>query len=620
MAKILTIAAVAISIAAAIPSGGTSLLAAGFATAGLSVSAGVATAIAAGFSVAASIGAGLLAKKPSAGGTQTDWSADPNAAIPLVFGRTGVGGNVIYRKGSGDADKNKYESVVTALSLGPIDAYESLFCDRKAVSFSGTYAVTSPYDGYLWMDKQLGACPETSILDTGVGTKPGWTSSHKISGIAADMVTMKYDGKGKNTFTSEPQMLRVVRGVLCYDPREDSTYPGGSGSQRADDQTTWAYSDNPFICGLTFALGWDQNGKRRGGAGQPIDTIDVASFVEAANIADTNGWKLGGGQYTTGDDKWTVLKALLQAGGGEPIRDGAMLSCIVQAPRVSIGTIGAGDLIGKASVPRSRPRKDRLNGVIPKYRTEQNNWVEVSGTVARIDEFVTIDGGERTKEIEYPFVQVETGDDASQPTHLAGYDVETSREWMPITLPLKLRWIGYRTGDCIECGIDQLGLTKQLVIIKRSLDTSTGTVTLTCRSEDPDKHDRVFALTGEVPPATPYTRPDYPSDYALPDNPGLTVSGLTVTGGTGSAEITFSTPSATGWDHVQLYRNDSTDFSSASPVGDEINIDDTGLGVNVTVEDSAGAGTWYWWVAVLGDEDALISYAGPATVTIPAGS
>lgn len=531
--KIARIAAVAISIAAAIPTGGGSTLLAG----ALGVGASTASLIAAGIVGWTSIASGLLAKKPKSGsGSQTDWSADPNANIPLVFGRTGVGGDVVYRKGSGDADKNKYETVTTVLSLGPVDAYETLYCDRKAVTFSGAAAVGAPYANRLWMAKQLGACPEAAALNTGIGAKPGWTAAHKLSGLAADQVTMLYDAKGKNTFTTEPQMLRVIRGLLCYDPREDSTYPGGAGLQRADDQATWAFSKNPFVQGLTFALGWTQNGKRRAGAGQSIATIDVASFVECANIADLNGWTSGGGDYTTGDDKWEILKALLQAGGGEPIRDGAMLSCIIQAPRVPIATIVAGDLIGKASVPRSRPRKERLNGVVPKYRTEQNFWATPSGTVARITEFVAVDGGERTREIAYPFVQVEAGQDVSQPTQLAGYDVETSRERMPITLPLKLRWIGYRTGDCIDCSINDLGLGDvQLVIIKRSLDPGTGAVTLTVRTEDPDKHARVFALTGDLPPVTSFERPDIPSDIALGEGDISTVIansfpiGLTIT-------------------------------------------------------------------------------------------
>lgn len=513
MAKIATYAAIAISLAAAIPTGGASLTATTLLSSALGTSVAVASAIAAGFSVAASIGAGLLAKKPSGGGTQTDWSADPNASIPILFGRTGVAGNITYRKGSGDGDKNKYETINTVLSLGPVASLDTLYCDRKPVSFTGTSASGPPYSERLWMAKQLGACPEAGVLNTGVGNKPGWTASHKMSGLAADQVTMLYDAKGKNTFTTEPQMLRVGHWVLAYDAREDSTYPGGSGSQRADDETTWQWSNNPYVVGVAWALGWHQNGKRRGGVGLRPHQIDIGSFVEASNIADLNGWTLGG-QVTSRDDKWEVMKAILQAGGGEPIRDGAILSCIVQAPRVSIATIGAGDLIGKATVPRSRPRKERINGIIPKYRSEEHFWEQVSGTVARIAAFVSEDGGTRTQEIEYSLVQVEEGQDVSQPTQLAGYDVELSRERMPISLPLKLRWIGYRTGDCISCAITELGLENvQLIIIKRSLDPASGAITLTVRTEDPDKHARVFALTGDLPPVAVFERPDLPSDY-----------------------------------------------------------------------------------------------------------
>ncbi len=515
MAQVAKYAALAISIAAAIPTGGTSLLAAGVASAGIAAGA-TATAVAAGIAAAANIGAGLLARKPSigAGGSQSEWEADPTAAIPITLGRTGGGGQIVYRKTSGNSNKNEYQTLTTVLSLGPIDAIEASYADKRQLLLTGT-AAGAPYSNWMWEARQIGACPEASALNTGVGTKPGWTSAHKLSGLAAVQNTLRYDNKGNGTFMTEPQMLWVRRGVLCYDPRLDSTYPGGSGPCRVNDQSTWVFSKNPPIVGLTYALGWFQNGKRRGGVGLAPTSIDIASFVEAANIADMNGWTVGG-NISTADRKWAALKAILQAAACEPIRDGATLSCVIQAPRVSIATIGAGDLIGAASVPRSRRRRERINGIIPKYRVEANWWEQASGTVARIAVYVAEDGGERTKEIEYPLVQVEAGQDASQPTQLAGYDVELSRERMPIVLPLKLRWIGYRTGDCIDCAIDELGLGDvQLVIIRRQLDPATGAVTLTVRTEDPAKHARVFALTGDVPPDTTFERPDRPGEFAL---------------------------------------------------------------------------------------------------------
>jgi hypothetical protein len=514
MAKVAAIAAVAISIAAAIPTGGTSLLGTAALSAGLTTSVATASLIASGVALAANIGAGLLAKKPGAGGgSKTDWSADPNAAIPIKFGRTGGAGQIVYRKGSGTGDKNKYQTITTVLSGVTSQSIDATFADRKPVNLSGTAAVGSPYSGRMWEDRQIGLCPEPAALNTGVGNKPGWTAAHKLSGLTAVQDTFLYDAKGDNTFTTEPQMVWVGHWAICYDARLDSTYSGGSGPQRRDNPATWAWSNNPYVVGATWVLGWMQNGIRVAGVG--ITNFDIASFVEASNIADLNGWKVGG-EVTTADDKWEVLKSILQAGGGEPIRDGATLSCIIQAPRVSIATIGAGDLIGGASIPRSRPRKQRINGIIPKYRSEAHWWELVSGTVARIDAYITPDGGKRTKTIEYPLVQVENGDDASQPTQIAGYDVEMSRERMPIVLPLKLRWIGYRTGDCIDCAITESGLPgQQLIIINRSLDVASGAVTLTVRTEDPAKHARVFALTGDVPPTTVFDRPDSPGSYAL---------------------------------------------------------------------------------------------------------
>jgi hypothetical protein len=194
-------------------------------------------------------------------------------------------------------------------------------------------------------------------------------------------------------------------------------------------------------------------------------------------------------------------------------------------------------------VPRSRPRKERINGIIPKYRSEEHFWEQVSGTVARIDAFVTEDGGTRTQEIEYPLVQIETGEDVSQATQLAGYDVELSRERMPISLPLKLRWIGYRTGDCISCAISEMGLVDvQLIIIKRSLDPATGAVTLTVRTENPDKHVRVFALTGDLPPVTVFERPAVPSDYV---SDGTATYATTADTATSSSAISDGTTSYT---------------------------------------------------------------------------
>ncbi|KZE16232.1 hypothetical protein [Sphingomonas hankookensis] len=515
--RVAKIAAVVIAVAAAIPSGGTSLLAAGVAAAGVA-SGAAAVAVASAIAIGSNLAVGLLSPRTggTGGGTQTDWSADPRAPIPIRFGRTGGAGNIVYRKGSGEADKNQYQTLTTVLSgAGPIDAIEASYADKKPLTFTGA-AANAPFSGWLWEVRQLGLCPEPAALNTGVGNKPGWTADHKLSSLAAVQTTLRYDSKGKGTFMTEPGMLWVTRGVRCYDPRLDSTYPGGSGPQRWFDQTTWAFSKNPYVVGLTWAIGWKANGVRVAGVGIHIRNIEVSRFVEGANVADFNGWTCGG-EVSTGDDKWQVLKSILQAGGGEPIKDGATLSCMVNAPRVPIATIGRDDIVGEISAPKTQPRRDRVNGIIPTYRSEAHFWEVVPGEVVRDAAMLAKDGDERTKEIAYGLVQVEGSDDVQQTVELAGYDLENAREAGPITMPLKLRWIGFRAGDCVTIDADETGLSgKQMILLKRSLDPATGMVPMTMRTEDPTKHGRVFARTGTLPPVPYVDRPDVPGDYSLP--------------------------------------------------------------------------------------------------------
>src|SRR3546814_2413449 len=84
------------------------------------------------------------------------------------------------------------------------------------------------------------------------------------------------------------------------------------------------WSDNPALHALTWALGRWENGKRTVGIGAPVANIRVSDFVEAANIADANGWTMGGVEWST-DSKWDIFKRILQAGGCVPTQTGGLI-------------------------------------------------------------------------------------------------------------------------------------------------------------------------------------------------------------------------------------------------------------------------------------------------------
>jgi chitodextrinase len=492
---------------------GAGLLTGGIVSAGTAAVAGTLTTIGTFASVAAgalTIGATLTAKKPttSLGGDQTRFTANKDQGLPYPMGRTSVSGFIVHRNTSGV--KNVYQTFFAVLAAaGPIQGIESFNVDKVPVSFANGAAI-GEYNGWMWLNTQLGNTPEATALSSPITAVPGWDASSMMSGYAGYAWTLKYDDKGKKYAAGVPEPSVVLSGVKAYDPIQDSTYPGGSGPHRANDESTWTYSDNPFLHGLTWLLGRHQNGKRVIGVGAPLDGIDVAAYVEARNIALANGWKIGGTVYST-DEKWAALKAMLQAGGGQPSQIGAVISCTINAPRVSLDTIRASDLAGDAVVSGTQSRRSRINAVVPRYRSEEHGWEMVPAALVKVDAYIAEDGGQRTKEIEFPLVQ-----EAGSAAQLAAYEIVNAREFGPITLPLKPRWIGYKPGDCLTIDLPDSNMVGQTaLVINRSIDPSTGVVTLTLKSETTAKHDFALGRTPNPPP-TPSLQVINPADLLVP--------------------------------------------------------------------------------------------------------
>ncbi len=494
---------------------------------GLGLSAGTLATIATVATIA-SVASGVLtlavaltAKKPSAQatGSQTDFSADPDAGIPLVIGRTGTAGDITARFGFDTADKgdNDRQAFVVDLSLGPVAAVEGMTVDRNGVTYGPTGAAIGAFAGFMWSMTQIGAMPEPAALGFGVGagSPPGWTAQHKKSGMAAATWTMRFDTNAKLFQNGVPAPMWTVRGARCYDPTKDSTYPGGNGAHRMADPAdtaaydaamdSWDWTENPFLVGLHWAHGFWQRDRsnpnakyqRVMGMGANWSGIDVAAFVEGRNIAQANGWKVGGMIYS-GDNKWDSMKKILQAGMGEPLALGARISCFVNAPRVSLATITVDDVIGTGSVAATQPRRSRINTITPRYRLEENNWQLLPGAPISVAEHVTEDRGKRSKVQDYPFIQ-----QTAQVATAVRYDIENAREFGPITLPLKLAWMGYKPGDCVTAVLPELGLNAQpILLLNRELGAASGVVTMTARSETAAKHPFALGQT-MTPPPTP---------------------------------------------------------------------------------------------------------------------
>lgn len=550
MAKALKIIGVIVAVVAVVATAGAALGGVfGITAETLGTVATVAGAIGATIGIASS-----FVKPPgfSQAGNPQNFVTNPQSGLPYCVGRTRMSGVRIHGDTTdGFSDKIQNDVLGFAVLLcagGMIQGIDSFRADN---------APTSSFGGFMAERTSLGGSTALS-LSLGTARMPGWTSAHRLSGVAHSLWMMRYDSKGDHFQAGVPEPQWVGRWVKVYDPRKDSTYPGGSGPQRPLDEATYEWSRNPALHALTWALGRWQNGQRTLGIGAPIVNIRVGDFVEAANVADANGWHCGGVNWST-DSKWEVLKRLLQAGGAVPTMTGAMIGCLVSMPRVPITTIGSADILDGLSIAVTKPRRDRFNAVVPRFRSEAHEWEVISGSPVVNAQFEAQDGGRRTKEIDFSMVQNEVGqpgvDGARQVGQLSAYEIVNSREAGPINFTTGPKFIGLKSGDCVALNVPEENLINQHIVLKSvSLDPATAKISFVAETETSSKH--AFALGQTSTPPPPFTLtpvsllPDPPSIAIWAAAPSLSASGIPSITISGANEYSTGTDVVIRWRQI----------------------------------------------------------------------
>ena len=178
-----------------------------------------------------------------------------NSSIPVVYGTRKVGGNVVFVETSGTDNQYLYMAVV--LSEGEINSVETLFVNNHQVTLSGSltdgtqrtvtsadanFFDTENTNSLITVQAHLGTDTQTS--SSLLGEVSSWTSNHRLQGLA--YLALRFEWNAEK-FGSLPRVQATIKGRKVYNPNLDSTVTGGSGSHRADTNTTWEYSDNPIL-------------------------------------------------------------------------------------------------------------------------------------------------------------------------------------------------------------------------------------------------------------------------------------------------------------------------------------------------------------------------------------
>lgn len=498
----------------------------------------------------------VLSPKVGAGGRPVDWTLDPNGPIPFALGRVGVAGSAISKATFGP-DKMNYGAVSVISGAGPIDAYESYTADDLLVTFDQNgKCVTPEWNGELFRVQSLGNQPD-AWLRTPIGLKnnstlPNWTASHRASGKALSFHVMVENSKGTAFPNGEIKPRIVVRGLKCWDPRKDSTYPGGNGPQRLNDPSTWTWSENPIILAIRWILGcWEDPigkgaphvGQQVGGIGAKLSGIDMPTYVAAANVCDANGWTAAA-YPNTDDDKHEVLVSLLQAAGAIYSQRAGKISLIQRAsPKTSVATITANDVIGAIELDTAASRIDRINTIQPQFWSPAHRWQMTALPEVTAQAYRDADGGKRSRGVTYAYVT-----NANQAAQLAALEIAHAREGMAGQIVLKPYLQRIQPGDTFI--IDEPGFLLdglKFLCMSTEYDPAEAVVRVTFVSETDAKYP--FALGQSTTPPAPPTlvarepvSPPLPEDWEIvirpPAQDGTQIPGFDLVGAVSNAMAT----------------------------------------------------------------------------------
>jgi len=436
-------------------------------------------------------------KMPKAQATRLNPSLDPMAHRKFVFGETAMNTDIRYFEPSGT--DQEYFDFIIATSAHEVESIDGIwFDDREAWRNDGT-GVLNPYIGYLTVTPITKGTAANYIAING-GTV--WGSSCRLTGCS--YVHLRIKRTGTTSAVDSPLVnglpSRVTikgKGAKLYDPRRDSTVTGGSGTERANDQTTWGTGassnrNNPALQLLWFLLGWripDSTGKLSVGCGVPAARIDLPSFITAANICDEAITLAAGGtqpRYRTAgvgsdaDNRMEIIQILLTSMNATLRDSNGKLSITVMKNDLATPVLefDDNDILGDFSWNQTRGLDEMMNAVHGRYTDPSTNslYQQVEYPVVSI---TSIDGIERMQTLDLPWVQ-----EGRRAQRIAKQVLQRAQYKGIFSATFSMKALGCEVGDIVYISFEPLGwASKPFRVLTQGIN-NTGQVPMTLIEEN----------------------------------------------------------------------------------------------------------------------------------------
>lgn len=422
-------------------------------------------------------------------------SLDPNTPRKAVMGTTAMPLDLRYHESSG-ADQAFIDYII-CVAAHKVASIDEIWFEEK-LAWSSATGVSSTYSGYLTVATRTEGTAANAIT---INAGTVWNASCRLTGCAYVYLRIKRTGNTKKTESplvqGLPSRITIIgEGAPLYDPRLDSTVPGGSGSHRANNQATWGtYAgaddyDNPALQLLWFLLGWKINGKLSVGCGVPPERIDMQSFITAANICDENiTLAIGGTQkrYRTSgtasdaDDRMEAINTFLACMNGT-LRDNAgklTLSLLKNDLADPVLEFTDGDFLGEFAWDQTGGGLAQGHNVIRgRYVDPSNNSLYQLAEYPEVS-LPSPDGIERVMTFDLPFVE-----DGRRAQRLAKQVLQRHQFRGQLSAEFSAKALGCDVGDIVHISFSALGFNeKPFRVISKEIRPD-GRVPLTLLEED----------------------------------------------------------------------------------------------------------------------------------------
>lgn len=343
---------------------------------------------------------------------------------------------------------------------------------------------------------------QTTASPTALQHCDGWSQNHIGFGRAYAVVTIPIDAEempsGLQNITFK------VKGKPVYDPRKDTTV-GGDGPHRANDDTTWEWSDNSILCALDY-------NRFHGYRQLSLNKFDIGHLMDQANICDemvdfnASDDLIKQEKRYTCNGSWTfdqapprVLERLLSSCGGRAYRRGGRIYLHTASYHgMAEVTLSDSDAAGEIIITPHRELKERTNLVRAALQDPQKGYQPTDAPVVTNALYVERDGMVLEDELQLSFTNSRT-----MAQRLMKYHLERNRAGMRIQFPCKSKGLLALAGKTVRVELSNEGIDKEFIVTNWSFDLKSKKVNLVLEEESPALYsDSLVPSEGDVTPNT----------------------------------------------------------------------------------------------------------------------